>query len=219
MFECKYPGCLTGKKKMNKGKNMVVNTYKVFRFPKDDTYFSIWERYTGRKNLRNNANNHLCELHFEKCYFRPTKKSYTLTHDAVPTIDFKISEQTQTVITPNKGEHLIDITPRQTKLSFHSEVGGSDPFLNADISNLIEDNIENSKFESSKDVLKYTKSFLEDSNWGHVRKSDSLHKFAFFPHESENEQSVMSFTLDMSVDINGFGSKSMVTVHSLEGLV
>ena len=42
MFECKYPGCLTGKKKMNKGKNMVVNTYKVFRFPKDDTYFSIW---------------------------------------------------------------------------------------------------------------------------------------------------------------------------------
>ena len=46
-----------------------------------------------------------------------------------------------------------------------------------------------------------------------------MHKFAFFPTDSENEQSVVSFNLDISIDINALGAKPNISVHSVEGVV
>ena len=216
--QCCYPGCKNGHKKVRKNKNVAINSNKLFKFPaKDPERFEIWKKYTGKTHLTADMKLFLCDVHFDKKYFHPTKLSFGLNKDAVPTVDFVPSEQKITVLTPNKGEHLMDITPKVTKLSFREEISGMTPDLAEEIKNYTKESFKDLKFESSAESLEFIKEYIADSEWGHTRKSESLHRFAFFPSDSENDQSVISFILDTSIDIKQIGQKSNISVQSING--
>ena len=58
---------------------------------------------------------------------------------------------------------------------------------------------------------------MTESKWAYLKKSDCLHKFAFFPEEVDNDQSVLSFIVDSSIDIKTMGAKSTISVQSING--
>ena len=158
--KCIYPGCKTGYAIKKNKKNIAINTLRLYSFPKDVKYYNLWEKYTNRDDIESIKNKYLCELHFESNSFDPDSKKFKLKPDAVPAIDFDITDQSFTILTPNKGEHLIDIKPKASKLDFQSSIGG--PYLDME-SNIREIKINNeldSKFHSSEDIVKYIKFFL-----------------------------------------------------------
>ena len=143
---CAFPGCKTNQAIKRDGKDVAFRGLKVFTFPKDSEQFAIWEKYTGRANLREFKNGpYLCELHFEQKYIKARGKSYTCTDDAVPTVEFDTSKQVQLVYTPDKGKNIAEYVPKVTRLSFREEFSGVSSSLLDDIDDFAEKTSENKK--------------------------------------------------------------------------
>ena len=120
--KCCFPGCKTGYAHYKNGKNVSVNTLRLFGFPKDENLNKIWVKYINRKDMKASSKKYLCELHFDRSAFDTSGKIMKLKENAVPTVDFNIVDQSFTVITPTKGEHFIDISLKVIKLDFHENL-------------------------------------------------------------------------------------------------
>ena len=68
-------------------------------------------------------------------------------------------------------------------------------------------------------MLNISNFFWDDSQWSYLKKSNDLHKFAFFPTDSDNEQSVLTFIIDLSINTKLIGAKSIISVQSIHGTV
>lgn len=220
--KCSFNNCKTGYEKKRLGVNVAVKSTPVFKFPDRDEEperFNLWARYVNRADIDEGKLKcpYLCADHFflEDIIYKG--KMASLKPGSVPGVEFN-PNQSITILTPNKGEHLVDHFPKVTKLNFKEEVGNIDPQLEED-SNLFIESLppEKIKFVDCQDALKFLVNLLDTKKWCFIKPNENIAKFIYFDPNSETHQSSVVICLDLTIDIDAFGSKSNVSIFNKNG--
>lgn len=222
--KCSYNNCKTGYEKKRDGINVAVKSTPVFKFPdrvEEPERFQLWARYVNRKEINEGELKcpYLCADHFIASDIIYSGTRASLKKDSIPQTEFD-PNQSITILTPNKGEHLVDHYPKITKLDFREEVGNIDPHLEDD-SNLYFETLPPEKipFVDSHAALEFLKNLVEPKKWVLFKPSDQIAKFVYFDANNQNHQSSVVICLDLSIDINSFGPKSNISIFNKNGAI
>ena len=117
--KCVFPNCKTGYQKLVKGKNVSIITKSLFKFPAKGTHeYNLWVRFTNRDDIDSLKSPHLCSDHFSENDMVLVNKNRRLKSNACPDANIPFdANQSLTILTPNKGEHLVDYYPKKLNLT------------------------------------------------------------------------------------------------------
>ena len=218
--KCCYPNCRSGYQVFEKNKNIARSIVPIHKFPskeKQPERFNIWVKFTSRKDLENKTDIYLCGLHFEKNFYKFNNKDRPrLLPDAVPTID-NLSRTIPVAIQKKESGELCfqDHVPKVRKNNFDDIFNVTDPDFNVIINEFME--AANEKFKTTNDLLNFLSEHIIGKKWVKVDFGKNVIKFAYFPLESPNGQSVASISINTSIDISKPGIKSNLEFFTVDG--